>query len=114
VAQSKSFSYQCFENCCALKFLDQTTLTLGLSRFANEIEERYLGPFKPKQQQSLPVFFDSPFCDCVLLQTCVQEPFAKKVVIALAAMSSKAYSHTILLSFAMGAECLRVVPRAVR
>lgn len=56
-------------------------------KFANEIEERYFRTFQTETAAELAGVFDSTFWDCLLLQTCLEEPFAKMVVMALAAMS---------------------------
>lgn len=57
-------------------------------RFADETEERYFRTFQNETAAELEGWFDSTFWDRLILQACVEEPFTKKVVMALAAIST--------------------------
>jgi len=57
-------------------------------RFADELEERYFRNFQRKTAAELAGIFDTTFWDRLLLQACHEEPFVKKIVMALSAVST--------------------------
>ncbi|KAE9368924.1 hypothetical protein N431DRAFT_382727 [Stipitochalara longipes BDJ] len=65
-------------------------------KFADEIEERYFNTFQTETVSELAGVFGNPFWHSILLPACHEEPFIKKVAMALAAISTskKLSSHT--------------------
>ena len=68
----------------------------SILKFADEIEERNFRTFQTETALELTGLFDTGFWDGALLKACVEEPFAQKVAMAIAAMSTvKKLSHRV-------------------
>jgi len=57
-------------------------------RFADDLEERHFRNFQMETAAELSGIFDTTFWNRLLLQACHEEPFVKKIVMALSAVST--------------------------